>query len=113
MDVLYQTSIKFELEGDIRRMVSMNSLESKLSNVKIFPNPSQDLIQVSFEGEPMDVEINLFDVSGKSLKTQKFSNDQTQFRGSIDISDLNIKGNVTVIINQNNKMVRQQIVVLK
>ncbi|MFZ1525677.1 MAG: TonB family protein, partial [Saprospiraceae bacterium] len=113
VDVLYQTSIKFELEGDIRRMVSMNSLESKLSNVKIFPNPSQDLIQVSFEGEPMDVEINLFDVSGKSLKTQKFSNDQTQFRGSIDISDLNIKGNVTVIINQNNKMVRQQIVVLK
>jgi TonB family protein len=113
VDVLYQISVNFELEVDFRKVVSMNSLDSKLSNVKIFPNPSQDLIQVSFEGEPMDVEINLFDVSGKSLKTQKFSNDQTQFRGSIDISDLNIKGNVTVIINQNNKMVRQQIVVLK
>jgi len=113
VDVIYQLSVKFEIEGDFKKVVSLSSLDNKLTNVKIFPNPSQDQIHVSFEGDPMDVDIILSDISGKTMVTQNFKNDEFLFKGTIDISHLNIKGNIIVTIKQNNKVIREQIVVIR
>ena len=113
VDVVYQLSVKFEIEGDFKKVVRLSSLDNRLTNVKIFPNPSQDQVHISFEGEPMDVDVKLSDISGKTLVAQNFKNDQFLFKGTIDISHLNIKGNITVTIKQNNKLVREQIVVIR
>jgi len=91
---------------------------SKLNNttinfeVKVFPNPTNDLIELSLQGTKEDVEVTIMDLSGKLLYQNKFENNQDHFKTKIDISQINVS---TILVKtvQGYKLATNKVVVRK
>ena len=91
---------------------------SKLNNttidfeVKVFPNPTNDIIELSLQGTKEDVEVTIMDLSGKLLYQNKFENNQDHFKTKIDISQINVS-TILVKITQNEKSSNHKVVIRK
>ncbi len=89
-------------------------LNSSLTDfvVKIFPNPTSDLIELLLVGSKEDVEVSILDMAGKLLYKNKFDNRQEHFKTKIDISQINVP---TILVKtvQGNKVYTKQIVIRK
>ncbi len=70
--------------------------------VNVFPNPTKDIILITIEGVNVEnLEVHLFDISGKLLKTQCLTDNQTY----LDISSLT-HGLYFMRIQENNKLIK-------
>lgn len=58
--------------------------KSKLENVTVYPNPSNDYINVSVSNQSIPLQVTFFDLAGKLIKTETVS----QLNNSISIIDL-------------------------
>ncbi len=74
----------------------------------VYPNPSKGFINVGYEASTDRVQIQLFDISGRIVKTL----DSSALNNSIDISDLT-NGVYILRCNDGNKSVSQKIVLSK
>ncbi len=93
------TSTDFNLAN-----LNVDSIHSEEFNVS--PNPAKDFIQINFENIENNTSIELIDVVGKKVKTEKLMNKNTL----LDISDLN---NGLYILNINNGVTIKSTKVIK
>jgi len=80
--------------------------------VKVFPNPSQDKINVAFIGSSEDVSVLITDILGKQLFNQKYSNPSGHFNEQINIQNFNLD-NAILTIMQGGKVYSQKITLTK
>jgi TonB family protein len=80
--------------------------------VKVYPNPTSDLIELSLTGSKEDVEVSILDMAGKLLYKNKFDNRQEHFKTKIDISQINVP---TILVKtvQGKKVSTNQVVIRK
>lgn len=63
--------------------------ENNLTSLKLYPNPAYDQLNFSLENNSNSLKLEVFDISGKKVKTKNFSNNSNEsFNNFIDISDL-------------------------
>ncbi|MCX6145878.1 MAG: T9SS type A sorting domain-containing protein [Candidatus Kapabacteria bacterium] len=74
---------------DLENLEGKSSVEDNqttINNISYYPNPSKDILNIKLIGEPLaNEEIEVFDLMGQNLLTQKIYNIQT----SINIQKLN------------------------
>lgn len=70
-------------------------------NLSVYPNPSTDYLYLTSSDENSDLSYQLFDMSGRLLKSGKVVANQT----SIDMQDL-VSATYFVKVNQGNKTVK-------
>ena len=82
---------------------SISSVEFELE-VKVFPNPVSDFLQVKYEGSE-ELQIEIFNLSGHNFQSITSRNGDT----NIDLQNL-VPGNYYVKISAGNKMTIQKII---
>lgn len=92
--------------------LSTNSFE--LSNLSVYPNPSNGLINVSFQTTSNDaVEIVLFDLQGRKVfRSKQNSNNQSMFNQSINTRRLS-DGIYLLRANQGNRSTTKRVIISK
>ena len=92
--------------------LSINSFE--LSNLSVYPNPSNGLINVSFQTTSNDaVEIVLFDLQGRKVfKSKQNSNNQSMFNQSINTRRLS-NGIYLLRAIQGNRSTTKRVIISK
>jgi subtilisin-like proprotein convertase family protein len=60
----------------------------ELANFKIYPNPSRGEIHISFEKDANDVEMTLYDLLGRLISKNDYTNPSQYFDETIDLSQI-------------------------
>ncbi len=87
---------------------NMGRLE--LNNFAASPNPTKDMVNVSFVGEAVPTNVSFIDLSGKVLFQQNIKDFNGQYNQRFDLNEY-AKGVVVVKIQQGDKVFSKQIVV--
>lgn len=80
------------------------------SNFKLFPNPSNGMITVSFDLQSSDVNIELFDLRGRKIKTSEFKAIGTSFSKALNYQSV-AKGLYILKITNGNNRISKKIVI--
>jgi len=80
------------------------------SNFKLFPNPSNGMITVSFDLQSSDVNIELFDLRGRKIKTSEFKAIDTSFSKALNYQSV-AKGLYILKIANGNNRISKKIVI--
>jgi TonB family protein len=111
--VKYTMPIRFKIQDDEEETEKRtHSTDVSISNVKIYPNPNQGQLNVSFSGAEKDVQLRISDINGKVLMDRNYSNKDKHFNQSLDISNLPPQV-LTVSIIQDGKIHTEKIVLSK
>ena len=84
--------------------------ELKLENFSTFPNPVNDMVNISFQGESVPTTLSLYDLSGRVLYQQTLSDFSGDYNQRFDLSAY-AKGIVVVRVLQGEKVFAKRIVV--
>lgn len=93
----------------IRKITSTLATEQNsvlLKDIKIYPNPSNGIINIDFESFPHNTQVYITDLQGKKILTQQLENLKTK----LDISNYS-KGIYFVNITEGNKGIVEKIIV--
>ena len=82
----------------------------ELTNFVASPNPTKDMVNVSFKGEAVPTNVSFIDVTGKVLFQQTIKDFDGQYNQRFDVSEY-AKGVVVVKVQQGDKVFSKQIVV--
>ncbi|MGB4960654.1 MAG: TonB family protein, partial [Saprospiraceae bacterium] len=107
-------TVSFKLNGNKKNsgQASIKADKTEMSaEVKIFPNPTNDVIDVQWKGKKEDVTIVITDMKGSELYNVKHKNDSEVFNKQINVRDFNTAMVVVTIIQGAQKISKQ--VVLK
>lgn len=85
---------------------TMESLE--LSDIRIFPNPTADRVEVSFTCEPQPVTVVVTDVNGKVVYSDRAENGAGRYDGIIDLGR-HAPGNYLLTITQGDRVFTRQV----
>jgi len=114
VNVLYTLPLRFKLDAgpDLKNdePIKNTSNTLELTELKVFPNPSQDKINVAFKGSTEDVTIQIVDMMGRQIYSQNFENKSGTFNQMINIQEYKIKQAFLSII-QGGKIHTQQIII--
>ena len=86
--VIVYNSIEGDLYLDSSYSVvhtGINEMENALSSLFIYPNPANEVLHISFAPQSSPVTIQLFDLTGRNIKSINTSANNFE----IDVSDLN------------------------
>ncbi|AOW20937.1 reprolysin-like metallopeptidase [Urechidicola croceus] len=90
---------------------SLSVDEQQLSDFRIYPNPSNGLVNVSMQlGNSNDVEILLFDVLGRQISIKNFENNSLNFNEQLEYQNLS-KGLYVLKIKQGQKIIAKQLII--
>jgi hypothetical protein len=82
------------------------------SNFQVFPNPSADIIQIKADLIlDADADINIFDMAGKLLKTEKLKINKGGFTRSINVKDIRGSNIVLVELKTANQRIAEKIII--
>lgn len=80
-------------------------------SVKVFPNPSNGTINVSFESDSSkNVSLSLFDIRGRLITEQHFENNSSIFNKEVRFNNLEKAVYILKIENGNNKLFKRLII---
>ena len=82
----------------------------ELSNFVASPNPTKDMVNVSFKGEAVPTNVSFIDVTGKVLFQQTITDFNGEYNQRFDLNEY-AKGIVVVKVQQGDKVFSKQIVV--
>ena len=99
---------KGQEEATVNTPKNLGRLE--LTNFAASPNPTKDMVNVSFVGEAVPTNLSFIDVTGKVLFQQNIKDFNGQYNQRFDVSEY-AKGVVVVKIQQGDKVFSKQIVV--
>jgi membrane-associated protease RseP (regulator of RpoE activity) len=94
--------------GNINLNPSSKALKLEAFNAS--PNPTQDMVNISFRGEAVPTSISLYDLSGKVLFQQTLNDFKGDYNQRFDLNAY-AKGIVVVQVLQGEKVFAKQIVV--
>lgn len=87
------TNLDFVVDSDYVKPVDYTGVkELRLSGekIKVYPNPARDLVFIQTEVKNVsNISLELFDLFGKSVKSENYSAVQNEFKTSIDVGKLN------------------------
>ena len=78
--------------------------------VKAYPNPSNGLINFSFEARSKETEIVIYDLSGNSVFSKKYQTEVGEITINENISELK-EGNYILVLHNESKIVSQNLVI--
>ncbi len=81
--------------------LGVNDLNNNENVVKVFPNPTMDVVNINFSNLPTNVTIVVYDLSGKKLLSQNLS----KATNAINVSDFNNGVYVYTILNVDGKSI--------
>jgi PDZ domain-containing secreted protein len=93
--------------------INVNPNASKELKLEVFnasPNPTQDMVNISFRGEAVPTSVSLYDLTGKVLFQQKLNDFNGEYNQRFDLNAY-AKGIVVVQVLQGEKVFAKQIVV--
>lgn len=103
-----------ELNGEFELSISTGNVVTgieenvELTALKIFPNPTSDIVNISFNNNSInDVEVSLINLVGQTI-FQTTSQGQTQL--AIPVSDFNA-GIYYVILNNGNESIKEKLII--
>lgn len=82
----------------------------KLTEFRVFPNPTQNQLTVEFKGEPVSTTVSFFDLSGRQLFREELNAFNGRYSQQFDLSDY-AKGAIVLRIQQGDKVYTEQVVV--
>lgn len=86
------------------------SKQLSLENFKAFPNPTSGFVNISFEGEPTPLVVQLSDISGRTIFKETLNNFSGSFNKDIDLSEAQ-KGQFILHVIQDQKVFAESIIV--
>ena len=121
--VLFSDSFKVDITNSLNgwlpnqevsiEATTLSTNSYSLSNVSIYPNPSNGIINVRFETTSNDnVKIELFDLQGRRVYRSNHSNNQSLFDEPIAIGKL-ANGIYVLNVSQGNKSTTKRIIFSK
>ena len=96
MEYTLINSVKFEKSSAIE-------MESE---IKISPNPSEGIFNISINGHSGNIQLIISDMQGKECRNIKMSENSTQF----DLSDLNAGVHLVRCIGENFTTVKKEVI---
>jgi PDZ domain-containing secreted protein len=87
-----------------------NAGRLELTNFAASPNPTKDMVNISFKGEAVPTNVSFIDVTGKVLFQQNINNFNGEYNQRFDVSEY-AKGIVVVKVQQGDNVFSKQIVV--
>jgi Secretion system C-terminal sorting domain len=93
--------------------INVNANASKELKLEVFsasPNPTQDMVNISFRGEAVPTSVSLYDLTGKVLFQQTLNDFNGEYNQRFDLNAY-AKGIVVVQVLQGEKVFAKQIVV--
>lgn len=77
----YDNGTNILTEGFHQTQLTVTSVEEVLSNVRlnIYPNPTSELLNIEFGNNGQDITLQLFDMSGKLIHTDKVEAYQAKY----------------------------------
>lgn len=101
------------IEKDIEKEPILNALEPandlELEELKIHPNPADNMLNISFKGEKGPLTISISDMAGKSLLRKEWEEFDGYYRDEIDLQSYP-KGTLIIQIEQNGKKHTEKVV---
>ena len=91
-------------DPDVKSITSL-----QIRELKIHPNPSKEILNVSFKGLAAPLQISLQDLQGKLLLEQKIENFNGTYQDEINLSGLP-KGALIITFEQNGKKHSEKII---
>ena len=82
----------------------------KLTDFRIFPNPTQGQVTVEFTGEAVATTVSFFDLTGRQLFREELNAFGGQYGQQFDLSDYT-KGTIMVHVQQGEKVFTEQAMV--
>ncbi len=104
---MHQNSSQSNSNNNNNGLIAPNAGSGQHLSISAYPNPASNFLKVSLK-EPMDAEVTLFDMNGKVVSAQKFSN----YEPKVDVSDLP-NGNYIIRVVTAGETVNQNIVIAK
>ncbi|GGD86958.1 T9SS type A sorting domain-containing protein [Planktosalinus lacus] len=98
-----RSSYKMNISGDILRVQSQN----QDFNVKLFPNPTKDNLNIKLDNRFQNIKIFIVDNLGRTVKTKNFKNIQSI---SLDMSALSKATYLIKIVADQNEITKKVIV---
>jgi len=92
---------------------SLSVLKSSFNQLTIYPNPNKGKFNLSFDSSLdnfNDVQIEVYDISGRSVYKNTLINDSVKFNETINLSNV-ASGVYIANISQGNKMTSQKIII--
>ncbi len=92
--------------------VSNDEIEGALTGVKVFPNPTKDQVNISFDAlENMDLSVQLFDMTGREVKaSESYTINSGSQNMRVNLKDIP-KGIYYVQLSTNGRSIQQKVVV--
>ena len=87
---------------------NVSVVEQASAHFRIYPNPVSNILRVDAKSNITDVsEIKIYDIQGKIVKTQKYSNETDN---SIDVSDITSGVYYLIIVTQEKSLIEKIII---
>ncbi len=103
-----ESMYQFDVTGLAKLATSVSDLDI-LNTLKIYPNPSSDLVNIEFANAlEANADIQLYDLTGACVLKQSFTADLTNNKLSLSCKDLN-SGMYILSINSGGQVVRYKI----
>jgi N-acetyl-anhydromuramyl-L-alanine amidase AmpD len=94
------------------RSFTINGTTSKMtfntSDILLYPNPSTGTLNISFESNTEEAEVNIYDISGNTVFTKKYKTEKGTVTINEDISKLK-NGNYFLLLNDGEKIMNQNL----
>jgi flagellar hook assembly protein FlgD len=74
----------------------------------LYPNPSTGTLNISFESNTEEAEVNIYDISGNTVFTKKYKTEKGSTTINEDISKLK-DGNYFLLLNDGEKILNQNL----
>ena len=89
--------------GEMAASVQTNELN--ISNLKFYPNPSQEMLELNFETQKnQELKISVYNILGKVVKTENHKTSKGNVRIKMNTQDLNDGAYFVQIESENNKV---------
>lgn len=99
-------NIVYNENVSLRTLVTGIVPEKALSTVNLFPNPVNDVLNIQYSGNSLnEMQIEIFDVTGKSILVQKFYNVESGQQISLNVNSLR-KGIYLCKIHSDKQIIR-------
>jgi hypothetical protein len=91
-------------------MIRIESEDSRINNLTIYPNPSRDIFNITFQAEEkQDLKVRILNVIGEEMLAEDLQQFIGQYTKKIDLSN-NAKGIYFLEIETNNGSMNKKIV---
>lgn len=108
--MINETTGEIVCASTIESSLSVATVKQDLLNTNIFPNPSTDIVNISFNGFGEDCLITIYDITGKEVLVKSFEKANGQITEELSVQNLN-SGSYLVTVSNNRASSTKQLII--